>query len=281
MSDRFLFARCIEAKPVRDLMIQQLTWPWLERAFGIRGQNATTLDSCETGAAPLPPQDCLRSCVIRPFRVAASGEAAVGAGRVRAALGAVPRVGSVSRSACVLSQTQGRACSPAGFWSSRDVHARARSPSRVHRSRRRARRSGWSAALGWIHPHVSISLDVPTLGVPGPDVRARHRAAGGRVLMRTILLREQHHLRLRVVLTIVRVMNRTPRTIKRSPRTENHLPSHASTDADPSLADPSLRGFDREPARPRLAALDLVLGAPETRCPIADRAVRMVRGSGR
>ncbi len=57
---------------------------------------------------------------------------------------------------------------------------------------------------------------------------------------------------------------------------ENQLPDRASRDADPSL-----RGFDREPSRARLAALDLVLGAPETRCPIAARAVRIVRGSGR
>ena len=56
---------------------------------------------------------------------------------------------------------------------------------------------------------------------------------------------------------------------------ERSVPNLASPDADPSL-----RGFDREPPRARLAALDLVLGAPETRCPIADRAVRIVRGSG-
>lgn len=55
---------------------------------------------------------------------------------------------------------------------------------------------------------------------------------------------------------------------------ENHLPERASRGADPSL-----RGFEREPSRTRLAALELVLGAPETRCPIADRAVRIVRGS--
>ncbi len=35
--DSFLFARRTEAKPVRYLMIQELTWPWLEKHFGFRG----------------------------------------------------------------------------------------------------------------------------------------------------------------------------------------------------------------------------------------------------
>ncbi|MBN8611909.1 MAG: hypothetical protein J0L92_15045 [Deltaproteobacteria bacterium] len=57
---------------------------------------------------------------------------------------------------------------------------------------------------------------------------------------------------------------------------QSTAPHRTSTDADPSL-----RGFDRAPSTLRLAALDVVLGAPETRCPIADRAVRIVRGGAR
>lgn len=63
--------------------------------------------------------------------------------------------------------------------------------------------------------------------------------------------------------------------------TLHHVENHLSERTSRVDADPSLHGFEREPIRVRLSALDVVLGAPEHRSPIADRAVRIVRGGAR
>lgn len=57
------------------------------------------------------------------------------------------------------------------------------------------------------------------------------------------------------------------------------LPTPTKSVDSTSAADRSLGALER--SMPRAASLDLILGAPALRCPVADRAVRIVRGGGR